>query len=86
MLQEKWSTGDVVWDEWILGFEYAVGLRRAAWARTDGCRESGMVKLVAFLKDRCGTVSGESRVDEEAFTVLGPVVPTLIWRIVGKVR
>ncbi len=46
----------------------------------------GVVKAVAFLKGLYGTVSGESRVEEEAFAVLGPVVPTLICRIVGNVK
>lgn len=86
MLQKNRSTGGVVWDEWILGFEFAARLRRVAWARIDGCGESGVVKAVAFLKGLYGTVSGESRAEEEAFAVLGPVVPTLICRIVGNVR
>lgn len=30
LLQEKKSTGEVIWDEWILGFEYAERLRPTA--------------------------------------------------------
>ena len=82
VLQEDPSTGEVSWDEWILGFEYAARLRPAAWARIEACSEPDVIEAVDMVKALYGTVTGEIRVEEEQFAVIGPFVPVLICGIV----
>ena len=82
VLEENQSTGEVSWDEWILGFEYAARLRPAAWARIEACKEPDVVEAVGMVKSLYGAVKGEFRVEEEQLAVIGPLVPVLICGIV----
>ena len=82
VLQENESTGELIWDEWIVGFEYAARLRPAAWKRIEACTEANMVKAVDMVKVLHGAVTGELGVEEEQLGVIGPFVPAVICGIV----
>ncbi|MCY4515491.1 MAG: UPF0149 family protein [Candidatus Tectomicrobia bacterium] len=82
LLQENQSTGELGWDEWILGFEYAARLRPAAWARIEACTEPDVAAAVEMLEILFGAVTGEVRVQDEQLAAIGPLVPILICGIV----
>ena len=84
MLQEDPSTGEVIWDDWILGFEYAARLRRGAWARIEGCKEPDVVEAVRMLDTLYQVASAEGAVEE--FARIEPMVPALICAIVGMLN
>ena len=82
VLQENETTGELIWDEWVLGLEYAARLRPAAWKRIEACTEPDVVGAVEMLEILYGAVSGEFGRDKEGIAPLGRFPPVLICGIV----
>ena len=83
LLQENPSTGEVSWDEWILGFASAAALHPAAWARIEACKEPDVVEAVEILEGLAGAASGEMQAVDKRFARIEPFVPAVICSIVA---
>lgn len=90
VLVQHRATGQVVWADWILGFEYAARLCRAGWARIEASRNPDVVEAVRMLETLYTVAKGDCelpRAQSEKVALAAPaLICGIVWALHGRER